>query len=86
MSQTCFACDGGFTQTWDTAGAGIIILHLRELDREERYAPPMRSSVRWGRTQAARETTFKSKRSIEAKPPAREGTKLGHRNKNRTDL
>jgi hypothetical protein len=55
MSQTCFACDGGFTQTWDTVGAGIMFLHRRELDREERFAPAMRLSVRWRRTQTARD-------------------------------
>jgi hypothetical protein len=36
--KTCLACDGGFTQTWDTVGAGAKIPRQRELNREERIA------------------------------------------------
>jgi len=36
LAQTC---DGGFTQTWDTVGAGKNIPHQRELNLEERKAP-----------------------------------------------
>jgi len=37
--KACFACDGGFTQTWDTMGAGTAIPRQRELSRGERIAP-----------------------------------------------
>ena len=37
--QACLTCDGGFTQTWDTAGAGTTNPTPRELNLEERNAP-----------------------------------------------
>ena len=36
--QSLHCCDGGFTQTWDTVGAGKLPMP-RELDQEERTAP-----------------------------------------------
>jgi len=37
--KACLACDGGFTQAWDTVGAGATIPRQRELNQEERTAP-----------------------------------------------
>jgi hypothetical protein len=36
--KACLACDGGFTQTWDTVGAGIAVPRQRELSKGERIA------------------------------------------------
>jgi len=37
--KACPADEGGFTQTWDTVGAGENIPRRRELNIEERMAP-----------------------------------------------
>lgn len=45
MVSDYLACEEGFTQTWDTVGAGVKFPRQRELRREERFAPAMKLSV-----------------------------------------
>jgi hypothetical protein len=61
VHKTC-SCDGGFTQTWDTTGAGTTSHDGRSQPRRAQRSYPMKLSVRLRGKHAARETTSLCKR------------------------